>query len=59
MMWHTCCNILAENSSARPKAMSSFGKDGEPQIVIPKKHGRKVEQIYPDTICERRGLDEG
>ena len=37
----------------------SFGKDGEPPIVIPKKHGRKVKQIYLDKICERLGLDEG
>jgi len=37
----------------------SFGKDGEPAIVIPKKHGRKVKQIYLDRICERLGLGEG
>ena len=36
---------------------ASFGKDWEPPIVIPKKHGRKVKQIYLDKICQRLGLD--
>lgn len=36
----------------------SFSKTGEMPIVIPRKHGRKVKQIYLDKLCERLGLDE-